>query len=283
MRIRGQPKVAASSGFTLIESVIVILLIGILAAVAAVFIVAPFQASNDMIRRAELVNSTETALDRMTREIRLAVPNSIRVQDGGSTLELLRAPKGGRYRRLEEPDGGGDPLDRAQASDSFDVLGGLGSEVNLRDSGGRENCGDGQGDCIVIMNTGGSGFDAYSQDNIAAITGADDTSVPTNLTFNTGGEQPAFPSHSPNQRFQLVDTIVSYICDGSEIRRHFDYGLTGEPGDPNGLLAEDVEACEFSYDGGAGERHGLVTIDLTIQRDGETVRLVDQAHVVNVP
>jgi len=275
----------AVRGFTLIESIIVILLIGILAAVAAVFIVEPFRAATDTVRRAELVESAETAMDRMTREIRIAVPNSIRRHDSGNALELLRAPKGGRYRRLRAQGGGGDTLNRAQSNDTFDVLGGLGSDVELRGAG--RDCAAGAGDCMVIANTGTTGFDAYAEDNVAAIVDATpDTNDPANLEFDTGGQgaPQAFPAHSPRQRFQVIDTVVRYVCENDRINRYFGYGLNESPDDDkSSRLASDVEDCDFQYDSGAGQRHGLVTIDLTISRDGETVRLVDQAHVVNVP
>lgn len=285
---RRRPSLAG--GFTLIESIIVILLIGILAVVSAVFIVQPFQAARDMTRRAELVDAAETALNRMTREIRLAVPNSVRVD--GNALEFLRTSTGGRYRRLQAPGPGSEEvLNPTQPNGTFDVLGGLreGGGVQTRAAG--RDCADGSGDCIVLNNTGTAGFDAYDGETVAAITGTaglgDADRTNDELTYDTGGSSPAFPGHSPNQRFQVLDTVVSYVCEAGGINRYAGYGLeANQPNPPTetpDLLASDVVACDFSYDGGVGQRHGLVTIDITIRRDGETVRLVDQAHVVNVP
>lgn len=284
----------ALGGFTLVESIIVILLVGILAAVAAVFVVQPFEAARDMTRRAELVDAAETALNRMTREIRLAVPNSVRINAGNDALEFLRTSTGGRYRRLndDDPATADDVLEPAASSDSFDVLGGLPGDVAVGAAG--RACADmdtGTEDCMVINNTGTTGFDAYNADNVAAITdAAPGSSNPDTLTFDIGGGStpPAFPAHSSNQRFQVFDTVVTYACTGNRINRHHDYGLNPTQVAPPtdgvvSLLARDVIACNFTYTAGAGRRHGLVTIDLTIRRDGETVRLVDQVHVVNVP
>jgi MSHA biogenesis protein MshO len=286
------------AGFTLIEGVIVITLISVLAAVAGLFIVQPFSAAQDMTRRAELTDAAETALDRMTREIRLAVPNSVR--ETGNAVEFLRSKTGGRYRRLRrDSDGSGDVLDPTQASKTFDVLGGLAGsiEINPRSSGGR-NCADGNGDCLVINNTGTTGFNAYpeppggTRDTVAAITESPGKGVSSGkLAYDTGGSTPGFPAHSPRQRFQVLDTVVSYVCDTAadteEINRYQGYGLEADqPVPPDvtpDLLAGDVTRCEFDYESSASQRHGLVTIDITIQRKGETVRLIDQAHVVNVP
>ena len=68
-----------SAGFTLIELVIVILILGILSFVLVNILRGPMQAHLDVERRARLVDIAETALQRMTREIRLALPNSIRL------------------------------------------------------------------------------------------------------------------------------------------------------------------------------------------------------------
>jgi MSHA biogenesis protein MshO len=291
--IERAPHRRAMAGFTLIEGVIVITLISVLAAVAGLFIVQPFSAARDISRRAELTDAAETALDRMTREIRLAVPNSVRLADTDSdgdnnALEFLRSSTGGRYRRLHAPGGGGETLDPTLPNGTFDVLGGIHTPDDSVDKGGAgRDCADratAENDCLVITNTATAGFDAYDKDNVAAIT--DVHTGNDTMTFNAGAA-PAFPAHSSNQRFQVLDTVVSYICQNGRIDRFFDYGLQpSQPQSPGGtptLLASDVMACNFAYESGAGQRHGLVTIDITIQRDGETVRLIDQAHVVNVP
>ena len=67
------------NGFTLIELIIVILLIGILSGVIFTILRGPIQAYVDVEKRTRLIDIADTALQRMTREIRLALPNSIRV------------------------------------------------------------------------------------------------------------------------------------------------------------------------------------------------------------
>ncbi len=52
------------------------------------------------------------------------------------------------------------------------------------------------------------------------------------------------------------------------------------------VLADKVSNCgvnTFLYNAGAGVRYGLVVIRLTISADGESVSLLQQAHVLNAP
>lgn len=83
------------AAFTLVELVMVIALAGVVAVMISTVLVRPMQGLVDQSRRAELVDQAGLALSRMARDIRLAVPNSVRVQ--GSDLELLRIQAAGRY------------------------------------------------------------------------------------------------------------------------------------------------------------------------------------------
>ena len=77
------------SGFTLAEAVIVIAITGIISAVVAVFIKAPVQSYFDASRRAEMTDIADTALRRISRDLRLALPNSVRVAGGNTAIELI--------------------------------------------------------------------------------------------------------------------------------------------------------------------------------------------------
>jgi MSHA biogenesis protein MshO len=44
-----------------------------------------------------------------------------------------------------------------------------------------------------------------------------------------------------------------------------------------------VSACSFSYAPGITERNGLVAIQLSITKNGETVTLYHEVHVNNAP
>jgi MSHA biogenesis protein MshO len=255
-------------GFTLTEAIMVIAITGILAAMVAVFIQKPVQGFFDTARRAALVDAADTALRRISRDLHDALPNSVRV-DGSTALEFLHVRSAGRYREL----GPGDPLDFTAADTSFDVLGPAVS-VQL-------------GDSVVVYNLGASGADAYSGNS--ALTDvrravAEPVGSLSNLTMTSANR---LPFASPAKRFQIVDTPVSYVCAGTQMRRYSAYAIAAtQPVPPvvaGALIADKLSACSFLYAAGPSQRDALVTVSLALTDGGETVSLLYQVHLNNAP
>src|SRR5258708_14960819 len=103
-RTRLRASITASRGLTLIELVVAMVLVGIIVAATAYFFY-PVTQSVDLAGRAELTDIADNALQRIGREVRLALPNSVRQTTSGSLnlLEFLPVRTAGRYRS----DGGG--------------------------------------------------------------------------------------------------------------------------------------------------------------------------------
>lgn len=268
LRLRG------TRGVTLVEMIVVIAITGILAAAVAVFIRRPVEGYIDAARRAELSDIADTALRRITRDLRTALPNSIRITTaGGNTyLEYLQSSGGGRYRSDVDSGGGGDPLNFAAADTTFNVIGPMPTLV--------------AGDSIVIYNLNWdpaiATANAYVGDNRAAY--ASNTATTITLSAAT-----LFPFASPGKRFQVVQYPVTYACESGVLRRYWGYAISSaQPAPPAGgnstQLATSVAACSFTYaTTGSSARTGVASLTLEISQAGESVRLFQQAHVNNVP
>ena len=232
------------------------------------------------------MDAADTALHRLTREVRLALPNSVRVASSGTAVEFLRITTGGRYRRA----GAGDVLDFSLSTDTFDVIGQLpqAGEVDASSSATEGACIAGTVDCLVVFNTGQTGADAYAGDNLAGVRAATSTSV----SFSASAP---FPYESSGQRFYIVDGPVSFVCDGDAVYRYSDYAISVSHdsvdtaaelealGASRQLLADKVSGCEFAYDAGTATRSGLLRIALSHSQAGEDVRLLQQVQIRNVP
>jgi MSHA biogenesis protein MshO len=262
-------------GVTLIEMVIVISITAIIAGGVAVFISRPFEGYIDASRRAELTDIADTALRRITRDVRTALPNSIRITTvaGVTYLEYLQASGGARYRAQADSSGAGNILDFTQADiDGFDVVGTMPTFA--------------AGNWIVIYNLASSGTtaNAYSGDN----RGVYSSNTATTVTLSPAKQ---FPFPSPGKRFHVVQQAVTYACNPTtgQLRRYWGYGIVDPQQTPpssgsNALLATDITACSFAFDtSGSGLRTGVLTLTLKVERNGESVRLFQQVHVNNVP
>ena len=283
-------------GFTLVEMIVVMVITGIIGGMVAILIKAPVQGYVDSARRAEMTDVADTALRRLARDIRTAVPNSVRVpnQAGVSTyIEFLPTRDGGRYR-VDTP---GNVLNFGIADGSFDIIGTAITFV--------------VGDYIVIGSTQSDGNPPYN----TAVTGIlraynGVAGSQTTVSFNNPAGLPVWAEVS-GQRFDVVDgaqQAVTYACEGvntdasgngtGQLMRYWKYGFyTSQPVPPittqapvppnatlvqNAILADKVSTCNIVYNL-VNQRNGLVAITLGITRGGESISLYHTIHVNNVP
>lgn len=282
-------------GFTLVEMIMVIVITGIIGGMVAVFLKAPIQQYMDVARRADMTDIADTALRRIGRDLRLALPNSVRVTGvcGGSGttcfIEFLPTTGGGRYRAAADPtptatgcgSSAANVLDLTAADTCFEVLGPMPPTFT-------------GGESVVVYNLGISGAMAY--DNSSRTTSAV-TRGPGNIINIAGGKQ--FPFDSPSHRFQVITTPVTYVCApapngiNGTLTRYWGYPIqfaqptalpTLESVNLGAVLANHVSSCRFAYDAAVvAQRSGLVTMNLAITRDNETVTLYSATHVSNEP
>jgi MSHA biogenesis protein MshO len=302
---RGLAGNSYSAGVTLIELAIVIALVGILSALIVQF-VAPVRSYIDSSRRAALADTADTALRRIGRDVRLALPSSVRVTtvSGVTYLELLLVRTAGRYRLESDtatatgcPDGAGtdpalDVLSFSAADDCFKTIGNLyspASDISKVVAG----------DFVVVFNLppGTPNADAYES---AAITGGNKSKVVSATNAGTGEdriviESQSFSFESPGRRFFIIEGPVTYACDpaAGTLTRYAGYAIAATqptpPGVAGALLANGVTApCTMTYDSSTAVGAGLLTLALKLRMQdsrgtNEDVSLYHAVHVNNVP
>lgn len=295
------PFVPRQRGFTLVELVMVIVILGIVGGMVAVFMRAPIEAYFDSGRRAALTDVADTAVRRMSRDLRKALPNSIRtstVNGSDTCLEFIPTRTGARYRELDRgaSDSVGLGLNFAATDDKFNMLG-RNAELSA-DQQIRTN------DLIAIYNLGITGATSYNGDNVARVSNlASDNSSGTEETTITLTAGKQFPLESGTRRFHVIpveENVVAYVCTGGTLRRLTTPGLTTGTaplftnsatsycGNSTQLgsapvIANNLSSCAFTYNGSDLQRNGLVQISLGITSEGESVNLFHQIHVNNTP
>ena len=275
-----RPPIRCAKGFTLVELVMVIALAGLVAVMIGSVMSRPIQGFVDQSRRAELVDLAATALNRMARDIRLAVPNSVRVN--GGALEFLRAPVGGRYRANLLNNVRQDPPACAVSPCTIPVLGPL--LLNELTLPARV--------WMVVYNVGspGAGNSVWPpQDGVSSVISPQATVdlVGSDLSLtDTAMVGFRFRYASPQHRFFLADRVVGYRCQGGQLLRgEFDNLAAAYVYNNATVLADSVDCgnSSFTYAPGTNALSGLVTLRLTLVQSGETISLLQQVHVDNAP
>jgi MSHA biogenesis protein MshO len=290
----GQSKQAA---FSLLELILVIVLLGVMAGGAGLLITTPIEAYNDQLRRQQLVDQAEMALRQIARDVRRALPNSIRTRTVGAVtaLEMINTIDGARYRDENESGLGGpeDILEFVGSDTEFNFLGQLNFLTGVLPPNQR----------MVIYNTapGNIYSDAISNNNSGIIT-----STATGLEiFTTSANYPdeyhvtmanpfSFTQQSPGQRAFFVDGPISYVCDlsagNNQITRYSGYAYQNPQPVPtpvgvvqSGLVVTKLSACSINYTAGTASRGGIITLEITVTDSGENITLLHQVHVDNVP
>ena len=285
-------------GFTLVEMIVTIVLVGIIASAVAVFIRLPISGYVDAVARADITDTGDTALRRIARDVRLALPNSVRVTtdaSGNQYLEMLLTRTGGRYLAAEDNPISGNILSFNGGSTVFDIVGPAPSGPQKIQVG----------DSIVVYNlgTGIAPTDAYANPatNSAAVTAISTTS---NVTTITMANDP-FVMPSPYHRFQAVIGPVTYFWDAGALTltRYWNYKLSEtQPSSTialsagkNALIATGVNSsCKpvscgiFNYTI-ADQSNALLEANIVLSAPagdtgkGGNIALFQQVHVDNTP
>jgi MSHA biogenesis protein MshO len=291
--LNGSPSRNASRGFTLVELVITIVVGSVVVAFMALFIETPMSGYLAQTRRATLVDEADGALRFMGRDIKSALPNSVRVTTSGTVtaVEFLATLDGARYvdgAPLANP---ALTLDFTSADTAFSTAVPF-SQITLPYSSSSAY--------LAIYNVGVPGANAYQTTTPNVITpqgttiniSAGATANQDLVTMSPGFQ---FAYGSPQKRVYLVSGPVSYLCDTSAgtLTRYSGYSITSSQsasaaaltaaGATASQVTGDVASCTFTYNSGTASRNALVELSMQFSNSGETVQLLYEVQLVNSP
>jgi len=251
--------------------VTVIVILGILAVGTTSFIRFGSQMYVETSEREQLISAGRFAVERLNREIRTALPNSIRIIDGDGNsyedgidleqcLEFTPVVASALYIDIPvTPEAATstinvNPFDIGNfAADMSDFLA-LDAAVYTLTS-----------DNVYI-----DGDRIYGMDTIDMLTNTAEWAIILDSAIQ-------FAHDSPTQRMYFVDTSVEYCLLGTR--------LTRKKGSDSALMAEDLVFSDssFTLSDASLFRNAIVQVSLTFNKNSETVDFNNEVQVPNVP
>lgn len=271
-------------GFTLIEAVLVIVILGITAGLLAPLIASLVESYQLTRAQADLTARGRLALERIAREVRHAVPGTLRTLGGGDGIEFVRSRTGGIY--VHEADDFG--AEFADSNKRFPLASAARTQLYALVPGSFSVT---AGERLVIGNTSPTTF----ANSAAALTGttatdagADGTTTGVVLDFNSF----TFNSGYSGRRFTVADQVVDIGRNGSFIRWHAvaipgtgigSYNNAADWGAGDPMLIDGVSAVSFAYAPGVTHAAGILQMQLTLTDGAWSATLYQEVQVRNTP
>ena len=256
-----------AAGFTLIEMITVIIIIGTLSAAISTYVKFSTEIYSSSTAREQLSNSVRFALERFSRDVRNALPNSLRLtnDDGDQCLELTPIIESTTYTKI--------PVPPASMSNSVEVI--PFNEAFSRDWK------------IVVYPLRPE--DVYpstpsNNDKIHDVASINDTG-----NIITMDDSVHFAEDSPSQRLYFVGS--NPVPNSNPVTNKIDtvtYCLLGNTLTRNAtLIAQDIvnadSAPPFEILAATLQRNAMVQINLILQKNNETITFNHEIQVLNVP
>lgn len=245
-------------GFTLVELVIVIVIAGILAVGSVQFVGQATQGYSDAADRQQLATIGWIASEKISRELRNALPNSLRVSVGNTCIEFIPVVGGSHYKVL--------PNSTTPRTITAIASGFASAPADSR---------------IAVYPTNVSAV--YGQANPGPITDSFIASLSTAGSIDTitlGGDF-EFLSASPERRFYFTQSPITYCIESGRLNRYSDYGFSATKGTAQ-IIVDKVQSGTFSIAPATLTRNSVVAMHFELV--GGATHIVDQeVQIRNVP
>ncbi|HCM47676.1 MAG TPA: hypothetical protein DIS98_09280 [Colwellia sp.] len=263
------------SGFTLMELIIVIIIMGVMSVGIAGFIKLSTQTYVNVTERDELLANARFAVERLNREVRNAVPNSMRVRSNGiiRCLEFVPIITSTIYTEI--------PVAPETAVNTLTVI-----PFQLPNTTNH----------VVIVYPLNSA-EVYQSHNVSSgkaflISEYPESTTVDGLDIMKLANAVQFNEDSPTNRAYIFNTPVSYCLNGSTLIRYVGYDFNASQLLPpffvngsNSLMAENIDfsSSSFTVFQASLRRNAVIQIKLNFTRDGEEMIFDNAIHIINIP
>jgi MSHA biogenesis protein MshO len=247
-------------GFSLIELITVVVILGIISSIGVSFAVKTSQSYQQTQARAKLAMQARQAMERMSRQLRSALPYSVRITNAGQCIEFMPIASGGFYLNPVA-----DVQNNAPAQSSIIVA------PHQIDFG-----------VATYMTIGAmSSAEIYGSGlSIANVSSRNATSI--NLTASK-----IWLRNSINKRFYLLNPPQAFCVDNNQLKYYTNQSLATadiSTGTADSLLSTNVSAITpFSLTMASDNRNTEILMQLTFTTDGQSLDFVQQVMIRNVP
>ena len=268
--------VCKNQGFTLLEMVLVITLLGVLGSGIASLWQMTAQVYVDSAEHLRMSSAGRLAIARVTREVREALPRSVRVTSDGRCVEFVPIVTASTYLNLPTP----------TSPAQFDAV-----QFDYAPISGRDDY------VVIYPETENDIYNTASTSSVRlqSVSAASAGIMQVNLANAHFFEAPG----SPRQRFFIIAPPVSFCLVASDtstadLYRYTDYGFmvnqpTSDTLGSGDLLLQSVLLEEsgtsiplFQYTPGGGTRNYVLTVDLRKSERDTVMRLHHQVLFRNL-
>ena len=270
---------ANSRGFTLVELVTVMVLLGIAVVGLSTLLGNMSGIYLQSAQREQLLGQSRFVLERLNRELRDAVPNSLRVSNSGSwsCLEFVPFSAVVRYRTIALQPDTLMTMDVVSLDATFTAAAGQWLLVYPTRSDSPSEIYDNSNQKVQLHNT-------------PLLNDSDGKAVTYRLQFNQAF---GFGTASPASRAYLLNSPVSFCALGNEIRRYEGYALqSSQPVPGSGLSNGALMARQISNNLASQPvfelaadtltRNSLVQIQLELTAEQDSGTVLSYSHLVQV-
>lgn len=269
MKSRGAPLQVKQAGFTLVEITFVVMILGIVAVIGSNFVVSALESYRTAQARNQLVQRGRLSLEQMARELRMALPNAVRVSAGGRCIEFMPVVAAANYQGTVADASNNIAPQNQVATGAFGLYG-----TNPRH--------------VVISPF--SPADVYTSTTPAARVGLGAMgSAPYSSIPFSGAHR--FIRNSVNRRVYLATNPVRFCLIGGNLIRFSNYGFLtgalgeGHPGGSSALMSHNVQpnGIAFALSPASQNRNMAVHMRLIFLSGSTSLDLNHQVLIRNVP